>query len=60
MVIAPAPSFVGAAIFRVVVELGQTLAKAGADSTLLQERHGQFVLLLHKSLKWRNCLLQEP
>lgn len=49
----PVPSFVGAAIFRVVIELGQTLAKAIPDTTLLQEGHGQFVLLLHKSLQWK-------
>lgn len=49
--IVPAASFVGAAIFRVVIELGQTLAEAIADRTLLQERHGQLVLLLHKSLQ---------
>lgn len=49
--IVPAASFVGAAVFGVVIELGQTLAEAIADRTLLQERHGQFVLLLHKRLQ---------
>lgn len=49
----PIPSFVGAAVFRVVIELGQTLAKAIADTTLLQEGHGQLVLLLYKSLQWK-------
>lgn len=47
----PVPPFVGAAVFGVVVELGQTLAKAVPDTTLLQEGHGQLVLLLHKSLQ---------
>lgn len=51
VVTTPVPSFVGAAIFRVVVELGQTLAKAIPDTALLQEGHGQLVLLLYKSLQ---------
>lgn len=47
----PLPSFVRAAVFGIVVELSETLVELSPDSTLLQVRHGQLVLLLDKGLK---------
>lgn len=49
----PLPSFVRAAVFGIVVELSETLVELSPDSTLLQVRHGQFVLLLNKGLKYK-------
>lgn len=46
----PCAPFVGAAVFGIVVELGEALLELRPDSTILQIRHGHFVLLLHKRL----------
>lgn len=50
----PLPSLVRAAVFGIVVELGEALMELGADSALLQVRHGQLVLLLNKRLRHKN------
>lgn len=47
----PCAPLVGAAVFGIVVELGEALLEARADGTIFQIRHGHFVLLLYKRLR---------
>lgn len=47
----PLPSFVWAAVFRVVIQLSETLVELRPCAILLQVWHGQFVLFLHKGLE---------
>lgn len=49
--VVPFPSLIRAAIFGIVIEVGEALLELGPDGTLLQVGHGQLVLLFNKGLR---------
>lgn len=53
----PLPSFVRTAVFLVVIQLSETLVELRLDRALLEVRHGQFVLLLNKSLRYKGRMM---
>lgn len=55
----PFPSFVRTAVFLVVIQLSETLVELRPDRALLQVRHGQFVLLLNKSLRYKGRMMMD-